>query len=247
MKLPDSPSISRRGFTLVELLIAMAITTVIMVVLLGIVNQSTDTYNRTQRAVNSLSQSRAFLQFFDREISTRLPQTPLIHEAGTGNTPDLSDKFAFVRTISTEEQSNTTPGDLGTTAYYLAYTDAKGDAVAPRLYRKVLTPAQTQDLLDSSPTPSFPAPNPADEAIIDNILSFQARPKFIDPAAGEIKDWDKNSTEPAAFIELTIRFVQESTSRRFKTKSEWERLASSPTEDEIPLIQTFSRTIAIAK
>jgi prepilin-type N-terminal cleavage/methylation domain-containing protein len=246
VKLPDPSSISRRGFTLVELLIAMAITSVIMVVLLGIVTQSTDTYNRTQRAVNSLSQSRAFLQFFDREISTRLPQTPLIHQAGTGNTPDLSDKLAFVRTISIDEQSNTNPGDLGTSAYYLAYAPAIGDAVAPRLYRKVLTPAQTQVLLES-PTPGIPAADPTDEAIIDNILSFQARPKLIDPASGEMKDWNINSTEPAAFIEITIRFVEESTSRRFKTKGEWDRLASSPTDDEIPLIQTFSRTIAIAK
>lgn len=224
----------------------MAITSTIIMTLLSVVGQSTETYTRTQRALNTLSQARAFMQFFEREISTRLPETPILHEIE--NAPSISDKFAFVRTISLDEQTTTTPGDLGTSFYYVAFTPTIGSDLAPRLFRKVLNPEQTQALLEAPASPVLPTADiSSDEAIIDNILSFQARPKFADTTSGELTDWDENSTQPPSAIELTIRFIDESSARRFTSESDWNRLASSPTESEKSLIQSFSRTIAIAK
>lgn len=230
---------------MIELLVAMAITSAIMVVLLSLVGESTDNYTRTQRAVNSLSQARAFMRFFESEISTRLPDTPLLHEEAD---PPVADKLAFVRTISIDEQQETTPGDLGTSAYYAAFSPDKANAVSPKLFRKVLDPVETQALLENGGNPSFPVTDPSvDEAIIANLLGFEARPKFRDSASGELRDWDENSAQPPSVIELTIRFLDESVARRYTSASDWDRLATSPTESEEALIRSFSRSIAIAK
>ena len=70
---------------MIELLVAMAITSIIMVTLFSLVGQSTTSYTQTQRAVNAVSQARAFIQFFDRELSTRLPGTPMIHNRKSGS------------------------------------------------------------------------------------------------------------------------------------------------------------------
>lgn len=226
----------------------MAITSVITIVLFSMVGQSTASYTQAQRAVNTLSQARAFVQYFERELSTRLPRTPLIHEAsGMGGT-DSSDKIAFIRAISDDEQTESTPGDLGTSVYYVAFTSNRGSIVSPKLFRKSLNPFETQPLLESPSTPALPGPDPAmDEVIIDNILKFEASPKFHDPTSGELVDWEENSPHPPSTIALTLTFIDESSAQRFTTQADWNRLASAPRQSELQLIRTFTRSISIAQ
>ena len=227
---------------MIELLVAMAITSIIMVTLFSLVGQSTASYTQTQRAVNAVSQARAFIQFFDRELSTRLPGTPLIHEAG------ISDRLAFVRTLTSDEFSSSDPGDLATSIYYVDFSEDGKQGESPKLFRKNLGSQQTQELIELGATPAFPTVDPTtDEQIIPNLLSFQATPMFRDPADGGLKEWIATSPEPPSLIELEITFIDDSSARRFKTKSEWNRLATSPADSELQLIRTFTRNIAIAK
>lgn len=254
---PCSRSARALGFTLVELLVAMGITSVLMVALLSLVGTSTESLTHTQRALNSISQSRAFLQFFDRELSTRLPGTPLIHEINSAAGGLSSDRIAFIRTLTDDEQitfANQTPpepGDLGTSIYYIAYTDDPRFAPCYSLYRRSLGPEETQEIIESSvtsPDPDFPAATASNgEPVIPNILAFEAKPKYRDPATGDLEDWVITDTEPPAVIELKITFFDESAARRYKTQSEWDRLASAPLDNELRFIRTFSRSIPIAK
>ncbi|MGJ8643675.1 MAG: PulJ/GspJ family protein [Luteolibacter sp.] len=246
------------GFTLIELLVAMGITSVLMVALLSIIGTSTESYTQTQRSLNSISQARSFLQFFDRELSTRLPGTPLIHEENSAsNSPSSSDKFAFIRVLTDDEQAtfaNLTPpelGDLGTSLYYVGYSDDPLFAPCYSLYHRRLSPEETQDLIEDSittPDLTFPTSTPGDgEPIIPNILDFKATPKYRDSADGELKDWVITDPETPSVIELKITFVDESAAQRYKTQTEWDRLATSPRDTELQFIRSFTRTIAIAK
>ena len=237
-----------RGFTVVELLVAMAVTSILMIILLSLVGQSTNTTQRTQRAVNGVADSRALLQFFAQELSNRLPDTPIIHELGANDSPATCDQFAFIRTLSLDEQSTTNPGDLGTSAYYVAFAPSQVNAVTPRLFRKSLNPTATQQLLETPGGPAFPAIDiDADEPIFENVISFQARPKCFNPATGIQEDWTLASPAPPSAVELTIRFIDETTARRLKSEADWIRFATAPTLQEVGQIQTFSRTIAIAR
>ncbi|MFK7851257.1 MAG: type II secretion system protein J [Akkermansiaceae bacterium] len=236
----------RSGFTLIEVLVAMAITSVIMIALFSLVGQSTDSYTRTQRAVNTISQARAFMQFFEEEITKGLPGTPVIHESNSAEGPTFSDKIAFVRTIPIDAQNPATPGDLGTTFYYVAFSEDKGSGVSPKLFRKILPPDETLEFIESVPTPVFPDEEPnSDEPIIHNILSFEARLKFLNPDTREFEDWAQDSPQPPSRTVLTIRFIDDSSSQRFTSESEWNRLATSPRETEVPLIRTFTRTLPL--
>lgn len=248
------------GFTLVELLVSMAITSVLMVALLSFVGTFSESYTQTQRSLNTLSQARSFIQFFDRELSTRLPGTPLIHEVeATAVPPESSDKIAFIRTLTLDEentfanQSPPEPGDLGTSLYYVAYSDDPRFAPTYHLYRRSLGPEKTQLLLEqealnTATPPAFPTSQPADgEPIVSNILNFLAKPKYRDPTDGQLKDWIATAPLPPALIELEITFLDEAVAARYTTQSEWNRLASTPRESELRFIRTFTRTIAIAK
>lgn len=237
---------AKPGFSLVEVLVAMAITSMIMVALFTLVGQSTSSYTQTQRAVNALSQARAFMHFFEEEITKGLPGTPVIHETNTSVGPTFSDKIAFVRTVPIDAQDPASPGDLGTTYYYVAFSPDKGSGVSPKLFRKILPPGETQSFIESAPTPSFPDPDVSeDEPIVHNILSFEARLKFLDPDTREFEDWTAESPVNPSRIILTISFIDDSSSQRFTTESEWNRLANSPRDHEEGLIRTFTRTLPL--
>lgn len=237
-----------RGFSMIELLIGMAITSIIMVALFSLVGQSTDSYTRTQRAVNTISQARAFIQFFGRELSTRLPGMPMIHEKGSGGGVEDSEKIAFVRAVSADEQQAATPGDLNLVSYRVAFTQDTPNAESPKLFRAARNPEETQTFLENPGTPSFPADNPAlDEAILANVIGFTAQPRFYSGSPPVLEDWTATSPEPPSVIELTIRFIDDSSSLRFRTRADWDRLAESPRDSEIQLIRSFTRSIAIAK
>ena len=232
---------------MVELLVAMAITSVIMFALFAIVGQSTESHTRTQRAVNALSQARAFVQFFGRELSTRLPDTPLIHGKGGGSGVEQSEKIALVRAVSADEQSSASPGDLNLISYRVAFTQDGPGVESPKLFRAARNPSETQDFLSSpSGTPSFPADRPElEEPIIANVIGFSVKPRFY--AGSTLQDWTPASPAAPSVIELTIRFLDESSAQRFRSRAEWDRLASAPRDSERQLIRTFTRTLAISE
>jgi len=229
-----------------EVLVAMAITAVITIVLFSLVGQSTTTYAITRQSVDTLSQARAFVQFFESEISTSLPDAPIIHVSQGPGGPDTSDQFAFFRILSFSEQSADTPGDLGISAYYVAFTADRGAAISPKLFRKTLNPRDTQAWLDAEDITTFPAPDASrDEIIIANVLDFTIRPKFEDPASGELTDWTQDSPSPLSAFELNLRFIDEATARRFTSTTDWNRLATSPRDNERQFIRSFRRVIPI--
>ena len=234
---------------MVELLIAMAITSIIMLALFSLVGQSTDSYTRTVRAVNTISQARAFIQFFGRELSTRLPGTPMIHEKSTSSgVVEASDKIAFVRAISSDEQQAAKPGDLNLVSYRVAFSQDTTSTVSPKLFRAARNPALTQTFLEPPGTPAFPAADPAlEEPIVANVLGFIAKPRFYSGSPPFLTDWTATSPQNPSVIEVTIRFIDDSTAQRYKTRAEWDRLAFAPRENEKQFIRTFTCTIAIAK
>lgn len=249
---------SQAGFTLVELLVAMSITSVITIALLSLVGNTTDSYTRTHRAVNSLSQARSFIHFFEAEIGSRLPGSYfLLRTSDTFSGPETSDKLAFIRVLSPEIQdafenppnpADSDPGDLGSVAYYADFLPGVGNSSIPALFRKELGPTDTQAILEAGSNASLPDLDPeSDEPLVLNLLEFGTQPKIHNPTTGALEDWDPESTDDPVALEVTIRFVDDSTAQRFKTESEWNRLATNPSEQEKPLIRSYTRIFPLAQ
>lgn len=221
------------GFTLFELVVTMAISSVILLTLAGFLTHTTEGYVLAQRSMNHLSQARAFVQLFQSDLSKRLPGTSLIHCPPRGGGFQVSDQIAFVRTIANDEQNPDVPGDLVTVCYYVAFAEESNQRVIPKLFRKILNPRETQQLMEAGDGAEFPEVNPSlDESVIDSVLGFHATPSY---------------DNPPSCIELVLRTVDESLSLRLMNEADWIRLASAPKSSELPCIREVSQKLSIGK
>lgn len=66
---------SRRGFTLVELLVAMAITTLIILVLVGVTSVAIDTWKRSRSEVRAANQGKAMIDSMARDLEAMVMRT----------------------------------------------------------------------------------------------------------------------------------------------------------------------------
>ncbi len=239
---------NRNGFTLIELLVTMAISSVLLITLSAVVIQTTDGYALSQRAVNHLSQARAFFQIIDSEFSTRLPETPLIHRSSITGAPQSSDQITIVRALPNDEQNPEFPGDLATSCYYVAFVEEADQRAIPKLFRKILNPTETQNFIEAGEEAEFPEVDPTlDEPVIDFVLSFRATLMYLNPETGNDEPWNKTILTPPSHIELIIRTVDESLSRRLTDEEAWNRLTIAPKKNDLQMIRTVSHRISIGK
>jgi prepilin-type N-terminal cleavage/methylation domain-containing protein len=240
--------VNLRGLTLIELLVTMAITSMLLVGLAALVSQSTAGYSLSQRSLNHLSQSRAFIQIFQSELSLRLSDTPLIHYPSNQGGPMNSDKILFVRTIPEAERRLDSQGDIAASYYYVAFAESANQRVTPKLFRKIVTSHETQSFIEAGNSAEFPEVDPTiDEPILDFVLNFQAIPMYVDPTTGNEERWDKAIHSAPSHIKLAIRTMDESFSSRYDNEPEWNRLTISPKDSEWQMIRTVSCNLTIGK
>jgi prepilin-type N-terminal cleavage/methylation domain-containing protein len=238
---PHQPSLARSGFSLIELLVAMAITSIIMIALISLIGQSSSVYKESRNAVESLSDARSLLHFFEAELASRLPRTPLLTQTTDGG-PDI---LGYIRAGSFDEQLVATAGDLSTSVYYVAFSADAPNSVSPKLFRHHLDARKTQDLLEAPAPPAMPALDPAnDEPLLHNVIRFEAKPKRQN-AAGVYEPWTPESGGQPAVIEITIEITDDSSAARFKSQGAWLALRDGPERQSAKLIRRYSRIIPV--
>lgn len=235
------PSTVRGGFSLIELLVAMTITTLIVVTLIGLVGQSSAVYRDSRAAVASLSDARSMLQFLEAEIRSRLPRTALLTQTTAGG-PDM---MGYIRAGSYDEQLLSPLGDLSTAVYYVAFTNDAPNVVSPKLFRHHLDARKTQELLESPPPWAMPTVDPAsDEPLLHNVIRFEAKPKQAGPAGSYIPWTPAGPGSPTA-VEIVVEITDDAAAARFTSESAWQALRDDAARASAGLVRRFGRIIPL--
>jgi len=169
MKTPFSSKRLSRGFTLIELMVAMAITTVIVTVLVSITGIALDSWQRGRAEIRASRQAKSMLDTmakdFESMVSRRGNNFEWMYAKVSGELPGPSSNMSsnaadlifftaatdrYLGQIGTKDDLG---GDVSCVAYKLAYQDpvtGKDDEASSTFvfYRMLINPDQTfKDLL----------------------------------------------------------------------------------------------------
>ena len=127
------PSFCCPGFTLVELMAAMTVLTLLMVALVAMLDQAMRGWQSAQRGMDARREVRTALQLLDSDLRGMVVSSgrPVFVEVEPP--PKSSSRLTFLTLLRTDSQETNNPGDLCAVQYFVD-TNANGSY---RLFRRL--------------------------------------------------------------------------------------------------------------
>lgn len=227
------------GFSLVELLTAMAVTSLMMFALLSLVGQSSTNYRVSQRKVSAIADSRALFHFLENDLSSRVGDTKFFLRTNPAN----HSEFAFIRTRDAQDSNAT--GDLSTSIYYVAFSNDDANSGSPKLYRRTLDGPSTQQLLEAGNAAAFPAYDPTtDDPIAYNIVRFEIRAQRR-AADGSWQPWIDTSPTAPEQLEIILDLSDDFSAQRLSQEPQWLALANETNLQRRETVRRYTHRITL--
>jgi prepilin-type N-terminal cleavage/methylation domain-containing protein len=242
-----------RAFSLLEVLVAMAVLSLVLVLLLSVTNNASKLWRANENRVDSYREARAAINTIADDlaslcVSTNTTFFAVTPESGsdadlpavaTGATASgMNDKLFFLAALPADAQeAGKNKSDLCTIGYFLAYdkTSLTGKGVASyNLYRDFRSSDDTFTALETGKpfsgvnTDTAPTASEA-EVLAKNITGFAVQPYTIDATNPEkLQPFQKSADTPVPdVVEITIKAINNEVAKRFgDKKSAWEDTSS---------------------
>ena len=219
-----------RGFTLIELMVSMAIGSILLLAAAVLLGSSGDNYERISGGVAAEREARALITRFTSDLSAATFHKDGVFEQSTTSWP--ADRIGFLSLQPSEAQSDAGRiGDLCAVSYYLKDLPINGNSIRC-LMRGFRESKDTFDALGNDSIPSLFAPQGGiDEPVAFGVVSFEARPKSRDPS-GKWIDWVPNDITAPEALETRLVVARRALAARLKTTADWDgsALLGTPAE-----------------
>ncbi len=266
-----------QGFTLVELLVAMTVLTVLMVLLFGFFDQATKAWQSSEKTVDAFREARAALHYLKRDLQSMVVNDdipwviyvdPQVVPADLGPIaanapPQAHGKVLFFISAQPPDAQNPLHGrgDLCSVGYYLNYTPGQGQTgPGYKLYRYFQSSDPTWSnagfgllpFLQASGNLFSPAATVNDEVIARNVTNFFVR--AFDENNVSIPDLAGGeaqgpSIRRPAYFEISLLALNSETATRLDGREGW-HVPADPDERD-PLIrqtaQEFRLRVAVPR
>lgn len=193
------------GFTLVEVLCATAVSSILMAALASMLVSSLDAYSSQERRTNTTVETRAGLELLRMDLRSycALPDDPARTDDDLltrfahvkAGSPYQSDRFAFLRYARPPTASIGVTPDLGNVilvAYGVAFTPDVGGTSSPKLYRRLFTADETYTRLRAHLSSGAPLLSEADWQTV-------VKPSSSSPPSGGTPASTDSVAEPVIF------------------------------------------------
>lgn len=243
-----------RAFSLIELMVSMAILTVLIVVLMSMVDGATRLWRHSENRVDSYREARAAINMIADDMNSVLISTNTIFFLldyndklpSTASTAPTASSIFFLSAQPKESQETSlappqNSSDLCLIGYFLAYDKVTSGSPAPSLniYRyfvssgKAFETIQQQKLLaETLSTAPTAASLTGAEVLARNVSSFKIRAFSVDYSAnpqGVVTPFKQNKFTPIPdFVDIELTALNNGSVKRFKNKSDWTN-TNSPT------------------
>jgi prepilin-type N-terminal cleavage/methylation domain-containing protein len=233
------------GFTLVELMVSMAIGSMILLAAASLLGGSGASYERVGASVAAEREARALITQLGADLATAHFHKDAVIQLSFNQWP--ADQLGFLTLQPSGAQSSDGYlGDLCAVNYYLEDLTIGGKTVRC-LMRGFRESRETFEALrDDKIADLFKLQNGIDEPVAFGVLSFQARPMVRAPGGGWI-NWtptpERNSIPEAVDVRLVI--ARRDLAGRLKRSSDWDgvgsggKLGNSADADRNPDLEVY--------
>jgi prepilin-type N-terminal cleavage/methylation domain-containing protein len=213
------------AFSLIEVLVATAILSLLSVILLGIVDSATRLWREDARREDGFREARATLNVFSRDVRNFVPTTNTDWFFADTN------RFAFLSSLPKAAQREDDQSDVCVVGYSLEWgkTDPRDAAEGYALYRYVRFSRPTfQDTLQAASQVSdvfdqVDGSSTVREVLARNVTSV-AYTLFSTNSAGDLVDFVQTQTNPTPDLcELAVSTIGETHAVRLTTPDAWRK------------------------
>ena len=211
-----------RGFSLVELMISMAIGSIILILAATMLGSSGEGYERVGGSVASEREARALITQLASDLATARFHKDGIIEKSTATWP--TDQLGFLSLQTAAAQTDLGRiGDLCAVNYYIKDLPIGGKTVRC-LMRGFRESKDTFTAVKSTGADAiaglFKELPKVDEPIAFGVVSFEARPRSRD-AEGKWIDWEKNDVTGPEALDIKLVIARRELARKLKQPGDW--------------------------
>ncbi len=267
---PENPVIlSKRAFTILELLVAMTLMSILLVLLLNMVDGATKLWRESESRVDSYREARAALGIMSRDLQNALagptnsgqfllnaPAFAKLSSMGTLATNQGAALFFLAALPSKAQDTASNKSDVCQVGYFLAFGQSSSSSNSPvntlNIYRYILSSDPTFSRLTNGST-LFPdnlvTTDPRVELLARNITRFTVR-AFSLGTNNSLVNFTTNSLPD--LLEISISAVNQDASKKLGTTvadfSAWTATNSARYSNIIvPVEQTFTTRIKLTR
>ena len=240
------------AFSLLELLVAVSILSILLVILLNIVQGATSLWRTSENKVEAYREARAALQVISSDVKNILPTTNSnFFRTNLTNSPNLG----FLATLPISSQNTDSLSDICTIGYFLKYDNKSSvgsntGRQSYNLYRYFVESNETFANLTNNPSTVLDInPDKQPEILARNVIGLETT-YFITNGSGEFTPWTQSATTPMPqVLEIKLTALSNERTMRFGargTSAEWDSFsANKNSTDYLKNTKTFTTRIPI--
>lgn len=224
-----NPQLNRTtAFTLLELLVAMAVMSVLVVMLMSMVDNASKLWRANESRVESYREARAALNLITSDLKSIYSSTNAnyFRTNGTGfnfSTDTNDGRIFFIAALPMSAQESGNKSDLCEVGYYLTYTNNSvlnpSSASAYSLYRYFRSSDATFTNL-TIPAQQFTYTTTNAELLARNISSFKVNYYYL--TNGTPQSWTQSSARPVPdFVEIQMTAFNNDSAKRLLNSTDW--------------------------
>lgn len=211
---------SAQGFSLIELMVAMAIGSIILLLIGGLMASSGDSYERIGGSIHAEREARAAFTQITADLASAKFHPDSIIENSTAAWP--KDRLGILSLQAPDAQTKTDRiGDLCAIHYYVKDLTIAGNTIRC-LMRGFRDSTPTFEALRNNTVPAlFTSRDPIDEPIAFGVVSFTAKPK-IRGSNGQLIDWVESQGAAPDLLDVSLIIARRDLAGRLKKPADWD-------------------------